>query len=229
MRSVGKNLLVQAHEAMDEIARANLAATERTADDAAHAISKRIFDIACSLLIFLSALPALALIAVAIKLTSRGPILFRQWRTGLSGKPFTIYKFRTMRASASCDGRQATAGDPRVTHVGIFLRRSSLDELPQILNVMKGDMSVVGPRPHPVWLDSQFAPFIGTYSRRYNARPGITGLAQVNGLRGETNSIEAMKSRVDKDVEYVENWSTRLDLVILLKTVAIVISRRNAQ
>jgi len=229
MRSIGKHLPGHAHEVVYEVARANLAATERRTGDAAHAMSKRIFDIASSLLIFLSALPALALIAVAIKLTSRGPVIFRQWRTGLCGKPFTIYKFRTMRASPSCEGRQATADDPRVTHVGTFLRRSSLDELPQILNVMKGDMSVVGPRPHPVWLDSQFAPFIGTYSRRYNAKPGITGLAQVSGLRGETNSIEAMKSRVDKDVEYVENWSTQLDLVILLKTLAIVLSRRNAQ
>lgn len=170
-------------------------------------------------LVLVAALPLMALIAVAIKLDSPGPVLFRQRRGGIGGRPFMCLKFRTMRVLE--DGptiRQATRDDPRVTRVGAFLRRTSLDELPQIFNVIRRDMALVGPRPHALAHDALYGAAIPAYRRRHEVAPGMTGLAQVSGLRGATETIELMADRVAKDIEYIDNWSPWLDLKILLLT-----------
>ena len=174
--------------------------------------------------------PILALAALAIKLDSPGPILFRQKRLGFNNRVFYIYKFRTMRHGAEPAGRtmQATRGDPRVTRVGRFLRRSSIDELPQLLNVLNGTMSLVGPRPHAVDHNEEYARKIRGYFARHRVKPGITGWAQVNGLRGQIETPEQMAARVRLDVYYTENWSLLFDLTILARTVAVVITARNA-
>jgi putative colanic acid biosynthesis UDP-glucose lipid carrier transferase len=163
------------------------------------------------------------IVATLILLDSSGPVLFRQRRTGLGGKSFFIYKFRTM--SVCEDGpqvKQAIAGDARITRVGRLLRKSSIDELPQILNVLKGEMSLVGPRPHALVHDEYYRSVVPGYDRRFDALPGITGLAQVRGLRGETRTIECMAKRVQADIEYVRDWSFVADLTILLKSGLIV-------
>jgi putative colanic acid biosynthesis UDP-glucose lipid carrier transferase len=163
--------------------------------------------------------PLLLMVAALIRLDSPGPILFRQTRYGRGGEPFRIFKFRTMTAAASRAAfRQATDGDARITRVGRILRHSGIDELPQLLNVLIGDMSLVGPRPHPMALDEQYAPLIPHYMDRYAVRPGMTGLAQVRGHRGPTPTVEAMAARVALDLDYIANWSLGLDLVILLRT-----------
>jgi lipopolysaccharide/colanic/teichoic acid biosynthesis glycosyltransferase len=169
------------------------------------------------------------LIAFAIKIDTPGPILFRQVRTGRGGQAFSILKFRTMTVDG-CNGgfRQAQVNDPRVTRVGAFLRKTSLDELPQLLNVLGGSMSLVGPRPHHGDLDAWAMQGLQNYTQRCLARPDITGWAQVKGLRGETRTIEDMKARVDADVWYVYNQSFWLDVKILIGTVWIVLCRRNA-
>ncbi len=181
---------------------------------------KRLMDIAFAGSGFLVLAPLFLMIALLIRLDSRGPVVFRQKRSGLGGAPFTILKFRTMR----CEGdvreiRQATRDDPRITRVGAFLRRSSLDELPQLLNVIAGDMSLVGPRPHALAHDQFYGAVISTYGQRFSAKPGITGLAQVKGLRGETAEINKMAQRVNADVEYIERWTPLLDVEILVRTV----------
>jgi putative colanic acid biosynthesis UDP-glucose lipid carrier transferase len=178
---------------------------------------KRTLDLAVALAVLIVALPLMALIAAAIAAESGFPVFFRQERHGRNGRPFAIYKFRTMRANGR-DGSQAVRGDPRVTTVGQFLRRSSLDELPQIINVLAGEMSLVGPRPHPVWLDTRYAEEIRGYTVRFKVRPGITGLAQVNGARGETRTAADMVRRIQWDRQYVEQWSIGLDLKILALT-----------
>jgi Undecaprenyl-phosphate glucose phosphotransferase len=164
--------------------------------------------------------PLLALIALAVKLDSPGPVFFRQKRYGFANNEFTVFKFRTMRHAAAEDPNvpQARRGDPRVTRIGGFLRRTSLDELPQLFNVLLGDMSLVGPRPHAVAHNVQFAQIIDDYLSRHRVKPGITGWAQINGLRGETDTPEKMRARVQHDLYYIDNWSLLLDLKILLLT-----------
>ena len=166
--------------------------------------------------------PLLLLIALAVRLSSPGPVLFRQERYGLDGKPFSIYKFRSMRVVEAGDQpglQQATRNDPRVTPVGAVLRRWSLDELPQLFNVIKGEMSLVGPRPHAVDHNEYYRQHVAGYMQRHAFKPGITGLAQVEGLRGETAEMEAMARRIDADLRYQRNWSLKLDIKILIKTL----------
>ncbi|HUB64832.1 MAG TPA: exopolysaccharide biosynthesis polyprenyl glycosylphosphotransferase [Methylocella sp.] len=180
---------------------------------------KRALDMifAAAALVFLS--PLLVTVAIAIKLDSRGPAIFRQRRTGCNGTQFVILKFRTMTVLE--DGltvTQACPGDPRVTRVGKWLRRSSIDELPQLFNVLKSDMSLVGPRPHALAHDLEYKAQIAKYDRRYQVKPGITGWAQVNGLRGETRHLEQMAERIALDLWYINHWSLTLDIYILLRT-----------
>lgn len=160
-------------------------------------------------------------IALAIKLTSRGPVFFRQRCKGADGRVFVIYKFRSMRMHTEQAGvlHQATRNDPRVTRVGAFLRRTSLDELPQFFNVLRGDMSVVGPRPHALEHDDLYQKVVSGYIHRYRIKPGITGWAQVNGFRGETDRIEKMEGRVAHDLYYLGNLSFGLDMRIIAATI----------
>jgi putative colanic acid biosynthesis UDP-glucose lipid carrier transferase len=164
--------------------------------------------------------PLLLIVAAMVRLDSPGPILFRQERRGMGGETFPIYKFRTMSAAASRETfRQAVAGDARVTRLGRFLRATSIDELPQLLNVLKGDMALIGPRPHPLALDEVFCNSVPNYLDRYLVRPGITGLAQVSGHRGPTPDVAAMSARVALDLGYIENWSLKADLIVLFRTI----------
>ena len=174
-----------------------------------------------AVVILLLALPTLATIALLVKLDSPGPVLFRQRRFGFNNNVITALKFRSMTATADGDGAvpQATRGDPRVTWIGAFLRRHSLDELPQFVNVLRGDMSIVGPRPHAVRHNEQYAALIDDYLARHKVKPGITGWAQVNGLRGETETLDKMEARVQHDLYYVDNWSLLFDLRIILLTL----------
>jgi putative colanic acid biosysnthesis UDP-glucose lipid carrier transferase len=192
-------------------------------------IVKRVSDIILSLLILaLIAVPMIA-IAIAVKLSSPGPVIFRQRRYGLDGNEFIVYKFRTMKTLD--DGAivaQAQKDDERVTEIGRFLRRASLDELPQFINVLQGRMSIVGPRPHAVAHNEIYRKLIKGYMLRHKVKPGITGWAQVNGYRGETEVLEKMKARIDYDLEYLRNWSLRLDLHIIAKTVLVVLGEKNA-
>ncbi|MFL5296756.1 MAG: sugar transferase [Phenylobacterium sp.] len=184
---------------------------------------KRLFDIVGSGLGLLLFLPLLVLVMVLIKLESPGPAIFRQRRTGYRGKVFTIYKFRTMTVTEDCAAvRQATRGDARVTAMGSLLRKLSIDELPQLWNVMKGDMSIVGPRPHALAHDEYYGALIPTYAARFRARPGLTGYAQVNGFRGEIRDSRGMWDRVAADNSYIEAWSPTLDLAILARTVPLI-------
>ncbi|MFQ5957960.1 MAG: undecaprenyl-phosphate glucose phosphotransferase [Alphaproteobacteria bacterium] len=181
-------------------------------------------------LILVLILPLLAVIAVLVKLDSPGPVLFRQKRYGFNSEVITVCKFRTMVDDPSyADGAwQATRNDARVTRVGAFLRRHSLDELPQLVNVLKGEMSIVGPRPHAVVHNEQYARLIDGYLGRHKVKPGITGWAQVNGLRGETDTLEKMKARVQHDLYYVDHWSLLFDLRILLLTLVLGFRSENA-
>ena len=183
-------------------------------------VVKRVIDVAFSVLILLLLLPLLLLIAMAIRLSSPGPVIFKQRRYGLDGKEIAIYKFRTMWVTE--DGaqiRQASKTDSRITRVGRVLRRSSLDELPQLINVLQGRMSLVGPRPHAVAHNEEYRRLIKGYMMRHKVLPGITGLAQINGWRGETSNLEDMEARVDCDLDYLRHWSPLLDIKILLLTV----------
>ena len=184
---------------------------------------KRGSDIVLSTLILLMIFPLLLLIAVVVKASSSGPVIFRQRRYGLDGEQIVVYKFRTMAVAE--DGalvRQATRNDARITPVGAFLRKSSLDELPQFINVLQGRMSIVGPRPHAVAHNEMYRTLIKGYMVRHKVRPGITGWAQVNGLRGETDKLEKMQARVDFDLDYLRKWSLLLDLVIIFRTIRLV-------
>jgi putative colanic acid biosynthesis UDP-glucose lipid carrier transferase len=197
---------------------------------AAPAISiKRVLDIVLSLVALLLFLPVLAIIALAIVWDSGEPVFFHQRRIGQYGKVFNIYKFRTMHVLE--DGAQmvqAFRGDARITRVGHFLRVTSLDELPQLLNVLKGEMSLVGPRPHAVTHDEYYSALIQNYHLRYAVKPGITGWAQVNGARGATPKLSDMQARIDFDVQYIERESIWLYLRILVHTPLVVLRRRNA-
>jgi len=195
----------------------------------ANRVIKRFFDIVAAGVGILLLWPLLLLVAIAIKLDSRGPILFGQTRHGYNNETIRVLKFRTMTLME--DGhafRQAKKNDPRVTRIGRFLRRSNIDELPQLLNVLAGDMSIVGPRPHPVAMNQSFEQHIVPLSRRHKMKPGITGWAQVNGHRGETDTIEKMQCRFECDIHYIDNWSFLLDLKIILMTLFSRAAYRNA-
>jgi exopolysaccharide biosynthesis polyprenyl glycosylphosphotransferase len=193
------------------------------------AVYKRLFDIAVAATALVLLAPLLALIAVLIKLDGPGPVFFRQRRSGYNLSEFRIWKFRTMSVIEDGDSFvQARPGDARVTRVGKFLRRWNLDELPQLLNVLAGEMSIVGPRPHAVAHDREFEKRIAAYPRRLNVRPGITGWAQVNGFRGVTDTEEKMSRRVEHDLYYVDNWSLMFDVYIVLLTAASPRAFRNA-
>lgn len=195
----------------------------------ASGLVKRAADIVLSLLILALVSPLLLVLACLVKLTSPGPAIFGQRRYGLDGEEIVVYKLRTMTVTEDGDSiRQCGKGDPRVTALGAFLRRTSLDELPQLVNVLQGRMSLVGPRPHAVAHNELYRKLIEGYMQRHKVRPGLTGWAQVNGLRGETQSVERMKARIDYDLDYLRNWSLRLDLYIIAKTVWIVLTGRNA-
>ena len=195
----------------------------------AQSVQKRVLDFAASLGLLIFLAPTLLLIALAIKLDSRGPVLFMQRRTGLNGVPFKVFKFRSMTvAEDNAAVKQATRNDARVTRVGRFIRRSSLDELPQLLNVLRGDMSLVGPRPHALAHDEYYGSNISEYHQRFRARPGITGLSQVKGFRGETETIADMEQRIRFDNIYIENWSILKDVGILVSTAFVVPLQRTA-
>jgi putative colanic acid biosynthesis UDP-glucose lipid carrier transferase len=192
-------------------------------------IAKRLSDMVLAGLILLCIWPVLLAIAVGVKLDSPGPAIFKQRRYGLDGKEIIIYKFRSMRVCE--DGgaiRQAQLNDDRITALGKFLRKTSLDELPQFINVLQGRMSIVGPRPHAVAHNEQYRKVIDGYMIRHKVRPGITGLAQVNGFRGETETAEKMEQRIHYDLEYLRNWSLGLDLSIIFKTFSVLLGDRNA-
>ncbi|MFJ1338179.1 undecaprenyl-phosphate glucose phosphotransferase [Pseudomonas caricapapayae] len=182
---------------------------------------KNLEDKVLAALILLFASPVLLAIAICIKLDSPGPVFFRQERMGWTGETFRIWKFRSMVVHEAEDGvlKQAQKNDARLTRVGAFIRRTSLDELPQLFNVLMGEMSLVGPRPHARQHDTQYSQDIVDYFARHNIKPGMTGLAQVRGFRGETKDIEQMIQRVDSDIEYINNWSLWLDFVILVRTL----------
>jgi putative colanic acid biosynthesis UDP-glucose lipid carrier transferase len=190
---------------------------------------KRLEDIVISGLLLLLLAPVMLAVAAAVKLTSPGPAIFRQQRYGLRGNRIEVWKFRTMTVSEN-DGPivQARKDDPRVTRLGAFLRRTSLDELPQLINVLSGSMSLVGPRPHAVAHNEQYRRLIDRYMLRHKVKPGITGWAQVNGWRGETDTLEKMQKRVEFDLAYIHNWSLTLDLKILFLTALRVLTDKNA-
>jgi len=190
---------------------------------------KRLSDLVFSALILVLISPLLLVIAIGVKLSSPGPVIFKQRRNGLDGGEIVIYKFRSMLAQD--DGAavpQATKADPRITPFGQFLRRSSLDELPQFINVLQGRMSIVGPRPHAVAHNEQFRQMIKAYMVRHKVKPGITGWAQIHGLRGETDTVAKMQTRVEYDLEYLRNWSFGLDLQIIARTIKLVFFDRKA-
>jgi putative colanic acid biosynthesis UDP-glucose lipid carrier transferase len=192
-------------------------------------MTKRLEDLVLGTLIVLLISPLLLVLAIGVKLSSPGPILFKQRRYGLDGKDIIVYKFRSMRVMEDGDViRQARRSDPRTTPFGAFLRRTSLDELPQFINVLQGRMSIVGPRPHAIAHNEMYRTLIRGYMVRHKVKPGITGLAQVHGLRGETETVEKMKARVEYDLEYLRHWSLQLDLAIIVKTILVVIGTRNA-
>ncbi|MGM9684821.1 MAG: undecaprenyl-phosphate glucose phosphotransferase [Bacteroidaceae bacterium] len=183
-------------------------------------IVKRVFDIFFSLLVLIVVFPIVFLIsAIIIKIQSPGPIFFRQLRTGLDGKSFYCLKFRSMHMNKDADRLQATKDDPRKFTYGNIMRKTNIDELPQFINVLLGDMSVVGPRPHMLKHTEEYSNIINRYMVRHLAKPGITGLAQVSGFRGETQKLSQMEDRVKKDIEYIENWTLLLDIRIIVKTV----------
>jgi undecaprenyl-phosphate galactose phosphotransferase/putative colanic acid biosynthesis UDP-glucose lipid carrier transferase len=204
-----------------EIQRAPLSPVERSV--------KRLMDVIVASLALFFFLPVMVLTAIAIKLDSRGPIIFRQHRKGFNRQQFTMFKFRTMIVQENGPAViQATRNDPRVTSIGRLLRSASIDELPQLLNVLKGDMSVIGPRPHALAHDTHFENLLSDYAFRHHVKPGITGWAQCNGARGATPSVEHISERVKLDLWYINNWSLWLDIQILIKTFFEVLRKRNA-
>jgi len=194
-----------------------------------NSVVKRISDVVLALLILLLVAPLMLAVALCVRATSKGPVIFRQRRYGLYGDEIIVYKFRSMTVAE--DGgeiTQACAHDARLTPIGAFLRRTSLDELPQFWNVLQGRMSIVGPRPHAVAHNEQYRKLIKGYMLRHKVKPGITGWAQVNGLRGETSTLDKMQARVRYDLDYLRSWSLWLDLWIIIKTVKVVITQQNA-
>jgi len=219
--------LIQAR--MDNIGSVPIVAVCETPFYGIAGLIKRLSDIVIALLILIMISPLMLAIAMAVKMESPGPALFKQRRYGLDGKEIIVYKFRSMTVCE--DGgviRQATKNDQRITRLGAFLRKSSLDELPQFINVLQGRMSVVGPRPHAVAHNELYRKLIKGYMVRHKVKPGITGWAQINGLRGETDTLDKMKARIEYDLAYLRNWSLRLDLTIILRTVMVVFRDRHA-
>jgi putative colanic acid biosynthesis UDP-glucose lipid carrier transferase len=200
---------------------------QATSDPRCHPVArhplKRLQDVLLAGFALLLFLPLLVLVMIVIRMESPGGAIFRQRRTGYRGKVFTIYKFRTMTVTEDAETvRHATKDDVRVTAVGALLRKLSIDELPQLWNVLKGDMSIVGPRPHALAHDEYYGALIPTYAARFRARPGLTGYAQVNGFRGEIRDTRCMRDRVAADNSYIEEWSPALDLAILAKTIPLI-------
>lgn len=192
-------------------------------------LKKRLSDIVFSLIILILISPIMLCIAIGIKFTSKGSILFKQHRYGLDGKEILVYKFRSMTVSENNDVvTQASRNDSRVTRFGSFLRKTSLDELPQFINVLQGRMSIVGPRPHAVAHNELYRQLIKGYMIRHKVKPGITGWAQVNGYRGETDKLEKMVRRIEYDLEYLRNWSIWLDIKIIFRTIGVVVGDSNA-
>lgn len=190
---------------------------------------KRLVDAVGSLALIILLAPLLLTIMALVRLDSPGGAFYRQMRYGRDGKPFQILKFRSMAQTAPGAGFvQATRGDPRITRIGRFIRRTSLDELPQLFNVLQGNMSMVGPRPHAVEHNEQYAQLIGGYHGRHRVKPGITGWAQINGFRGETDTVEKMRGRVEYDIFYIENWSLWFDLKIMILTAFAGWTHKNA-
>ena len=188
--------------------------------DGSNAIIKRIEDVILSILILVLISPLLVGLAIAVKVTSKGPVFFKQNRYGIDGKPIKVWKFRSMNVME--DGAkvtQATKNDSRFTPIGQFIRKTSLDELPQFLNVLQGQMSIVGPRPHAVAHNEQYRSLVDGYMLRHKVKPGITGWAQINGWRGETDTLDKMEKRIEFDLEYIQNWSLALDLKIVFLTI----------
>jgi putative colanic acid biosynthesis UDP-glucose lipid carrier transferase len=214
-RQLGKNIAL------------DLSCTPLEGKDAA---LKRLFDIVVSAGILFVIWPVILVIAITIKATSRGPITFKQQRNGLYGKKFWVYKFRSMKLHAENNGSvtQAKQNDSRITKVGAFIRKTSLDELPQFINVLFGDMSIVGPRPHALAHNDYYKNQVEAYMWRNKVKPGITGWAQINGFRGETDTIEKMEKRIECDLWYIENWSLWWDVKIFLKTFLSGFSDKNA-
>ncbi len=191
--------------------------------------TKRLLDVALAGILLVLLTPLLALVSIAVALESSGPVLFCQKRTGLNGKTFPIFKFRSMHVMEDgADVQQAVVGDARITRVGRIIRKLSLDELPQLFNVLAGDMSLVGPRPHAVAHDIEYGAAISNYAVRFQVKPGITGWAQVNGARGVTPTTDAMRTRVNLDAWYVDHAGLALDLMILARTPLAVLRTRNA-
>ena len=204
-----------------EIQRAPLSGAER--------LVKRGMDIVVAAVALVFFLPVMALTAIAIRLDGPGPVIFRQHRKGFNGKQFVMFKFRTMIVQENGPViAQASRDDPRVTAIGRLLRTASIDELPQLLNVLRGDMSLIGPRPHALAHDNQFEKVLSDYAFRHHVKPGMTGWAQCNGARGATPSIEHIAERVRLDLWYINNWSLWLDIQILIKTFFEVLRKRNA-
>jgi len=187
------------------------------------AVLKRASDMAIASMVLLVTFPLFIIIALLIRLTSPGSIFFKQRRYGLDGRPIVVYKFRTMTVSEDDDKvPQARRDDERITPIGSILRKYSLDELPQFINVLQGRMSVVGPRPHAVAHNEEYRKLVKGYMIRHKVNPGITGLAQIKGFRGETSSVDDMRERIEADLEYLRNWSLMLDMRIILKTLAVI-------
>jgi putative colanic acid biosynthesis UDP-glucose lipid carrier transferase len=213
----------------DEVGGMPVVAICETPFSGMNSLVKRASDIVLACLILLLLAPVMLAIAAAVKHTSPGPVIFRQRRYGLNGDEIIVYKFRSMAVCEDGDSvTQASKGDLRVTRLGGVLRRTSLDELPQFINVLGGSMSIVGPRPHAVAHNEQYRGLIKGYMLRHKVKPGITGWAQVNGLRGETDTLDKMAARVEFDLDYLRNWSLSLDLWIVLRTVKVVLGRDNA-
>lgn len=189
------------------------------------ALTKAMMDRVVAALGILAVSPILIAVAIAVKLSSPGPVIFKQTRHGWNGKVIEVWKFRSMRMHNDSQVKQATKGDPRITKVGAFIRRTSLDELPQLFNVLQGTMSLVGPRPHAVAHNDYYTGKINAYMARHRIKPGITGLAQISGCRGETETLEKMEKRVELDLAYINQWSLWLDIKVLLKTPFTLLSK----
>lgn len=192
-------------------------------------VIKRIFDLLISLLVCTFTLPFLPIIALLIKIQSHGPIFFHQKRTGLNGKTFVCYKFRSMHLNNEPDTRQATNNDPRIFAFGNFMRRTHIDEIPNFINVIKGDMSIIGPRPHMLYHTEKYTQLIEHYMDRHRCKPGITGYSQVMGLCGATPELWQMEERVKNDIWYINHWSLLLDLWIFYRTIMITFSKQEKQ
>ena len=186
-----------------------------------HRLLKASVDKIIAVCLLVGFCPIFLIVAILIKLSSPGPVIFRQYRTGWNGRKFQIWKFRSMKNHVEESGqvKQATRNDDRITGIGRFIRKTSIDELPQLINVISGEMSMVGPRPHAIEHNSEYDKRIQVYMARHRIKPGITGLAQINGYRGETDTLEKMKKRVEYDIQYIDTWSIWLDILILAKTI----------